>query len=196
MGKSTAANAFRKRGVAVHDADETVHQLMAPGGAAYGPLTRAFPDVLTDHRIDRKRLGDQVFGDDAALKQLEAIVHPLVREKKDKFLRNAALRRQRLVVLDVPLLYETGNAQNYDGVCVVTAPKFVQRMRVMRRAGMTQDKFQNILDRQLADSLKRKYADFIIQTGLGRFESWQTIRQIIDTVTTWQPRVWLPNRTD
>lgn len=195
MGKSTAARDFRKLGIAVHDADRAVHQLMAPGGSAYDPLIRVFPDVVTANGIDRKKLGDQVFSDSAALRQLESILHPLVRDNKEKFLRTAALQHHRLVVLDVPLLYETGTARNYDAVCVVTAPKFVQEARVLKRPGMTREKFHNILDRQVSDTLKRQYADFIIHTGLGRLESWRTIRHIVDTVTTWRPRVWLPNRS-
>lgn len=194
MGKTTAASDFRRLGVAVHDADQTVHTLMSSNGAAVAKIGKVFPDVVSRHGVNRQKLGDAVFGDDDALKKLEAILHPLVRQSKTRFLRQMALRRQRLVVLDVPLLFETGSPDDYDGVCVVTAPDFVQRARVLRRPGMTEDKFINILNRQLDDASKRAQADFVIQTGLGRHESWQSIRRIVRMAQNWRPRVWLAGR--
>ncbi len=192
MGKSTAAKDFRNFGVAVHDADATVHKLMAPQGCAFEAICRLFPEVRTKRGIDRRRLGARVFADQMALKQLEQILHPLVRRDKRRFLQIMARRRQKLVVLDVPLLFETGGDRHCDGICVVTAPEFVQRARVMARPGMDKDKFEQILAKQTPDKTKRAKADFIIQTGLGRLESRRMIRHIIGSVQQWKPHHWPP----
>ena len=190
MGKSTAAADFRRLRVAVHDADETVHALMAPGGAAFDQICQVFPGVRSKVGIDRKRLGDLVFADMAALKKLEAILHPLVRKQKTEFLKRSALRRQNLVVLDVPLLFETGGEAKCDAVVVVTAPTFVQRARVMARPGMTTEKFESILAKQVPDVIKRRSADFVVQTGLGRIESLRKIRHIVHTAPSLKPNKW------
>jgi dephospho-CoA kinase len=190
MGKSTAAADFRRLRVAVHDADETVHALMAPGGAAFDQICQVFPGVRSKVGIDRKRLGDLVFADMAALKKLEAILHPLVRKQKTEFLKRSALRRQNLVVLDVPLLFETGGEAKCDAVVVVTAPTFVQRARVMARPGMTTEKFESILAKQVPDLIKRRSADFVIQTGLGRIASLRKIRHIAHTAPFLKPNKW------
>ncbi|NQW01491.1 MAG: dephospho-CoA kinase [Rhodospirillales bacterium] len=194
MGKSTAAGDFRRMGVAVHDADAEVHQLMAPAGAAFAPLCQAFPDMVTAGTIDRRRLGDRVFADPAALRQLEAILHPLVRQQKLWFLKKAAARGRRLVVLDIPLLFETGGEADCDGVCVVTAPKFVQRGRVLRRPGMSLGKFHRILASQVPDALKCEKADFVIDTSRGRLVSRRMIRHIVDEVRLWHPCKWPSKR--
>ncbi|MEZ7846731.1 MAG: dephospho-CoA kinase [Rhodospirillales bacterium] len=190
MGKSTAAADFRRLRVAVHDADETVHALMAPGGAAFDQICQVFPGVRSKVGIDRKRLGDLVFADMAALKKLEAILHPLVRKQKTEFLKRSALRRQNLVVLDVPLLFETGGEAKCDAVVVVTAPTFVQRARVMARPGMTTEKFESILAKQVPDLIKRRSADFVVQTGLGRIASLRKIRHIAHTAPFLKPNKW------
>jgi|TARA_B110000208_G_scaffold137649_1_gene166254 dephospho-CoA kinase len=190
MGKSTAAADFRRLRVAVHDADETVHALMAPGGAAFDQICQVFPSVRSKVGIDRKRLGDLVFADMAALKKLEAILHPLVRKQKTEFLKRSALRRQNLVVLDVPLLFETGGEAKCDAVVVVTAPTFVQRARVMARPGMTTEKFESILAKQVPDLIKRRSADFVVQTGLGRIASLRKIRHIAHTAPFLKPNKW------
>jgi len=190
MGKSTAAVDFRRLRVAVHDADETVHALMAPGGAAFDQICQVFPGVRSKVGIDRKRLGDLVFADMAALKKLEAILHPLVRKQKTEFLKRSALRRQNLVVLDVPLLFETGGEAKCDAVVVVTAPTFVQRARVMARPGMTTEKFESILAKQVPDLIKRRSADFVVQTGLGRIASLRKIRHIAHTAPFLKPNKW------
>ena len=190
MGKSTAAADFRRLRVAVHDADETVHALMAPGGAAFDQICQVFPGVRSKVGIDRKRLGDLVFADMAALKKLEAILHPLVRKQKTEFLKQSALRRQNLVVLDVPLLFETGGEAKCDAVVVVTAPTFVQRARVMARPGMTTEKFESILAKQVPDLIKRRSADFVVQTGLGRIASLRKIRHIAHTAPFLKPNKW------
>ena len=190
MGKSTVAADFRRLRVAVHDADETVHALMAPGGAAFDQICQVFPGVRSKVGIDRKRLGDLVFADMAALKKLEAILHPLVRKQKTEFLKRSALRRQNLVVLDVPLLFETGGEAKCDAVVVVTAPTFVQRARVMARPGMTTEKFESILAKQVPDLIKRRSADFVVQTGLGRIASLRKIRHIAHTAPFLKPNKW------
>ena len=190
MGKSTVAADFRRLRVAVHDADETVHALMAPGGAAFNQICQVFPGVRSKVGIDRKRLGDLVFADMAALKKLEAILHPLVRKQKTEFLKRSALRRQNLVVLDVPLLFETGGEAKCDAVVVVTAPTFVQRARVMARPGMTTEKFESILAKQVPDLIKRRSADFVVQTGLGRIASLRKIRHIAHTAPFLKPNKW------
>lgn len=180
MGKSTAAGMFRYLGVPVHDADATNHRLMAPDGIAFDPIADAFPDVIRDGRIDRQLLGKKVFGDPALLKQLEGILHPLIRTAEIRFLHNQQRLGRKLVVLDIPLLYETAGEKRCDMVAVVTAPGFIQRQRVLARQGMTDEKFSAILGKQMPDIEKRKRADFIIPTGLGRAVTFQYIQGIVD----------------
>lgn len=192
MGKTTAAKAFRSLGVPVHDADSNVHRLMEPGGAAVPAVLAAFPNVEMNGAIDRQALGRQVFNEDSKLKQLENILHPMVRKKKDEFLATAARRGEKLVVLDIPLLLETNGDKQCDGVVVVSAPAAIQKKRVMARPGMTEERYQSILSHQMADSEKRQKADFIVQTGLGRFHSLREIAQIVTVAKTWKPTHWPP----
>lgn len=165
MGKSATARMFRSLGVPVHDSDATVHALYR--GAAVEPVEAAFPGVTRDGAIDRAALGARVLGDPDALKRLEAIVHPLVREAERAFLVTARESGARLAVLDIPLLFETGGERRVHAVAVVTAPKAVQRSRVLARAGMTEEKFAAILSKQMPDAEKRRRAHFIIDTGRG-----------------------------
>lgn len=168
MGKSATAQMFRDFGVPVHDADATVHCLMGPKGRATGQITQAFPGCLaTNGSVDRQKLGGLVFGDEMALKKLENILHPMVRAEERKFLRRCALRREKLVVLDIPLLYETKGENRCDGVAVVSTLKSMQARRVLARAGMTPDKFKAILKKQIPDHVKRRRADFVIFSGAG-----------------------------
>jgi dephospho-CoA kinase len=190
MGKSTSAAVFRRLGVAVYDADAVVHSLMGPNGAAFVAICQAFPNVCSKAGIDRRLLGDIVFADDEALGCLEGILHPLVRTYKQGFLRRASRQRHRLVVLDVPLLYETAGQKQCDAVVVVTAPKFVQRARVMSRPGMTAEKFESILVKQVPDFLKRQYAEFVVQTGMGRLESLRSIRHIVGIAQSLKSNKW------
>ncbi len=183
MGKSTAAAMFRTLGVPVHDADASIHELMAPGGLGFDPIAAAFPDVITDGRIDRQALGKIAFADPAVLKKLETILHPLVRAAENRFLAKQRRLGRKLVVLDIPLLYETSGEKRCDHVAVVTAPGFVQRQRVLSREGMTDAKFSAILSKQMPDTEKRKRADFIIPTGLGRAVTFQCIQGIIDQLS-------------
>ena len=159
MGKSTAAKMLRQMGVPVYDADAAVHRLQAPGGIALPPIEAAFPGVVKDGVLDRQALGARVFGNKEALRRLEAIVHPLVAREQRGFLRRAALKREPLVVLDIPLLFEGLGERRVDAVLVVSAPAFLQRQRVMARPGMTAEKFAGILRQQVPDSQKRRKAD-------------------------------------
>lgn len=165
MGKSTTAAMFRDLGVPVHDSDEAVHRLYA--GPAAPLVEAAFPGVVRNDVVDRRELSRRVVGDGAALKRLESIVHPLVRADADAFLAGHRAAGTGLVVLDIPLLFETAGRGRVDKVAVVTAPSEIQRARVMARPGMTEAKFAAILAEQVPDAEKRKLADFVIDTGEG-----------------------------
>ncbi|MBT3991272.1 MAG: dephospho-CoA kinase [Rhodospirillaceae bacterium] len=190
MGKTTAAQAFRHFGVSVYDADATVHHLTGPGGKAVAAVGEAFPGVVKDGQVDRSALGPKVFDDKAALATLEAILHPMVRGVQYEYLRQAAKRHEKIVVLDVPLLFEVGTDQICDGVAVVTAPKYLQKIRVLSRPGMTEDRLAQVLESQMPDSEKRKRADFLIQTSMGRNHSLLCIRNIITIVQNQPGRNW------
>lgn len=183
MGKSTAAGMFRCLGVPVHDADAAVHALFQVGGDAVEPVGEAFPEAVRDGAVDRAALGAAVFGDAARLARLEAIVHPLVRRSAERFLRRARARRSPLAVFDVPLLFETGAAGRYDAVAVVSAPAFVQAQRVLARPGMTLERLAAILARQTPDAEKRRRADFVLLTGLGRRCTLHGVRRIVRLMT-------------
>jgi dephospho-CoA kinase len=180
MGKSTAAQALRAMGVPVHDADASVHRLMNHGGAAVGFIEAAFPGTALNGAIDRKELGTRVYADPSELKRLESILHPMVREQERIFLRTARARGHPIVVLDIPLLYETGGEKRCDAVIVVTAPKFLQDQRVLRRPGMTRQRLNEILAKQMPDAEKRARADFVVQTGMGKRASRKALARILD----------------
>ena len=183
MGKSTAAATFRRLRVPVFDADAAVHRLQGPGGRAVAPIAAAFPGTVRDtprgQRVDREALRRAVLGDDAAMSRLERIVHPLVRDEERRFLAAARRRAEPLVVLDIPLLFETRGEGRCDSVLVVTAPAAVQRRRVLRRPGMTEARLSAILSRQVPDSEKRRRADHVVHTGLSRFHAQRAIRAIV-----------------
>ena len=163
MGKSTVARMFADAGVPVFDADATVHALQGKGGRLVTAIAAAFPDTTGPDGVDRTALAEAVLGQPALLARLEAIVHPAVAEERAAFLRDHAAAP--LVVLDVPLLFETGGERRVDRVAVVSAPADVQRARVLARPGMTKARFAAILARQLPDADKRARADFVIDTG-------------------------------
>lgn len=167
MGKSTTAAMFAEAGVPVYDADAEVHRLYAPGGAAVAPVEAAFPGVVKDGAVDRAALSARVLGDAAALKRLEAIVHPLVGATRIGFFEAAKAKGADMVVLDIPLLFETGGEKNVDAVVVVSAPAELQRARVLERPGMTAEKLDAILAKQTPDADKRARADFVVDTGQG-----------------------------
>ncbi|TRW15071.1 dephospho-CoA kinase [Glacieibacterium frigidum] len=177
MGKSTVAGMFRRLRVPVFDADATVHALQSPGGAALPAIEAAFPGTTSAAGLDRQKLGGIVFADKAALKRLEAIVHPLVGAAQAHFLQR--WRRKPLVVVDQPLLFEMGGADKVDLVVVVSAPAEVQRARVLARPGMTAAKFEAILKQQLPDAEKRARADIVIPTGSGWHPTWRAVRALV-----------------
>jgi dephospho-CoA kinase len=163
MGKSTTANFFRQAGVPVHDSDAVVHRLYE--GEAVGPVEAAFPGVTVDGRIDRVKLAEKLVGDPDAIRQLESIVHPLVRAVSDRFVEAQRAAGARIVVLDIPLLLETGGDTKVDAVVVVSAPADVQRARVLSRAGMTAERLDALLARQMSDAEKRARAHFVVDSS-------------------------------
>lgn len=192
MGKSTAAADFKRLGVPVHDSDAAVHAVMAKDGAAVAAIDDIFPDVVLDGVIDRQKLGANVFGNDQALKKLEGILHPLVREREKMFLARHCRIGTAAVVLDVPLLFETNGQRRCDAVVVVSAPFREQKRRVMARPGMSEEKFKNILKTQISDQIKIKQADFVVYSGLGRAHSLRTIRGIVTLIRSTCGQKWPP----
>lgn len=166
MGKSTTAKFFKQKGIPVYDADETVHQLYQDE-SVIKRITAIFDDCLTDNHIDRAKISRQIVQEPAKLVSLEKIIHPLVREKENAFVATHRENGDKLVVLDIPLLFETGGLERVNKIAVVSAPMEIQRQRVLQRDGWTEEKFQAVLARQIPDSEKRMRADFIIDTSKG-----------------------------
>ncbi|KJV41383.1 MULTISPECIES: dephospho-CoA kinase [Brevundimonas] len=167
MGKSTTTAMFADLGAVVWNADDAVHRLYAPGGAAVGPVGEAFPGVVVDGAVDRTRLAEALGKDETAFRHLETIVHPLVAQGRAADLEAARTAGVKLAVLDIPLLFETGGDRAVDAVVVVTADPAIQAERVLARPGMTRERFDAILARQMPDAEKRARADFVINTGRG-----------------------------
>lgn len=185
MGKSTAAAMLRRLGVPVYCADEAVHGLMRAGGKAVEQVGKLHPAALKktpDNKafIDRAVLGKAAFHDAKLMTRLEAILHPLVRLEEKKFIEAQRKKRSKLVVIDIPLLFETKGEKRADKIIVVTAPAFVQAGRVLLRPGMTREKLRGILARQMPDAEKRKRADIVLHTGLGRHATFQALRRIVN----------------
>jgi dephospho-CoA kinase len=194
MGKSTASAGFRSFGIPLFDSDGAVHRLFAPRGEAVEAIDAAFPGCLDDAGgIDRVALGRQVFDDPPRLALLEAIVHPLVRSAQRQFLAHCCAAGQRVVVLDVPLLYETGGERLMDAVAVVSASATLQAQRVLRRPGMTAARLAAVLRRQLPDADKRRRADFVIRTDLDLRQGRVAIARVIDATRQRRGRAW-PHR--
>jgi dephospho-CoA kinase len=189
MGKSTTGRMFADEGALVWDADAAVHRLYAHGGAAVEPLDEAFPGVIVDGAVDRARLAEALGRDETAFKRLEAIVHPLVAQDRALDLAAARAEGVRLAVLDIPLLFETGGDAFVDAVVVVTADPEVQAARVLARPGMTRERFEAILSRQMPDAEKRRRADFLVDTGRGLDAAREQVAQIVGTVLdpAWTP---------
>ncbi len=187
MGKTVAAGYFRRLGVPVHDADATVHRLFARDRDLRAAIGARFPYAVSDAGVDRQALGAAVFGNPDARRDLEAIVHPRVRAATDAFLRLHRRLHTPLVVLDIPLLYETGGDARVDGVIVVTAPAALQRRRVMARPGMDADRFAGILASQTADLEKRRRADFVVETGLGKAYTFRRLKRIVMSIRSAAP---------
>lgn len=186
MGKSTTAKMFSNFGVPVHDSDEAVHRLYR--GKAAPLVEAAFPGTTADGVVDRVKLAERVLDDRAALKRLEGIVHPLVRADATAFLKRHHTAGAPLAVVDIPLLFETDGRNRVDMVVVVTAPPEVQRERVLSRPGMTAEKFEAILAKQVPDAEKRKMADFVIDTGQGMDAARAAVADLIEELTGKRPK--------
>ena len=180
MGKSATAEMFVDLGVPVFDADAVVHRLQGKNGPAIPAIDNAFPGVIKNGVLDRDALGKIVFAEPEAKKRLEAIVHPMVGKVRQQFFEEAEANAQPFVVLDVPLLFETGGNEACDKVIVVSAPAGVQRDRVLARSGMTLAKFENILSRQTPDADKRAAADYIVETDKGFDHARAAVARIVE----------------
>jgi len=179
MGKSTTAAMFREAGIPVYDADAAVHDLYDEGGAAVGPVGEAFPGVVKDGKVDREALRQAVLGKPDELKRLNAIVHPLVGRDRIGFFQQAEAAGADMVVLDIPLLFETGGHANVDAVVVASAPADMQRERVLARPGMTPERLDAILAQQVADAEKRARAHFVVDTSRGLEPAREQVAEII-----------------
>ena len=187
MGKSATAALFAEAGCPVYDADAEVHRLYAKGGAAVGPVGEAFSGVVKDGAVDRAKLSEQVVGRPEALNRLNRIVWPLMGENRRAFFAKAEAEGADIIVLDIPLLLETGGERNVDAVVVVSAPAQVQRERVLAREGMSETKFEGILASQMADAEKRAKADFVVDTSQGFDHARAQVRDIIAKLRAREP---------
>lgn len=190
MGKTVAADNFRRSGLPVHDADDTVHNLMEIGGEAVDPIAEMFPETVIKGAIDREALAKRVFSDPGGLARLEEILHPMVRRREQQFLEHRARQGYRQVILDIPLLFETGGEDRCDAVITVSAPRFLQEQRVLRRSGMTRERLDSILARQTPDAEKRRRSNFVVLTGLGRDFSLLQILNIVRLTRHWRGKNW------
>lgn len=170
MGKSVASSMFKKLGVPVFDSDAEVHKIYNEDETLIAKIRELFPEAVEDGKISRPKLGKIVFGNSEMLEKLEKLIHPLIRFRQKRFIKSSKFRGKKLVVLDIPLLFENDAQSICDGVALVTAPPDIQRERVLSRPDMAEEKFKNILKSQISDDEKRKRADFIIPSHYG-FES-------------------------
>jgi dephospho-CoA kinase len=198
MGKSTTTAMFAEHGAVIWNADDAVHALYATGGAAVEAIGEAFPGVVVDGAVDRTRLAEALGRDDTAFKRLETIVHPLVAAGRMADLEAARAAGVKLAVLDIPLLFETGGDRAVDAVVVVTADAETQRRRVLARPGMTIERFEAILARQMPDAEKRRRADFVIDTGRGLDAARARVAEIVGMVLApgWKRPVQTLSPTD
>jgi dephospho-CoA kinase len=187
MGKSTTARFFAEQGVPVHDADAAVHRLYE--GDAVPAIEAAFPGTTADGGVDRQKLGERVIGNAEAMRRLESIVHPLVRRAEERFLAQAEQGGAAAAVLDIPLLFETGGEERVDAVVVVTAPAEVQRARLLERPGMTAEKLDALLAKQMPDAEKRRRADFIVDTSQGFDAARAQVRHILAQIAKMPKRI-------
>ncbi len=183
MGKSTVAAMLRDLGVPVFDADATVHELYAKGGAGAAAIAAVWPDAVIDGAVDRARLSAHLMGNPDGFARLNAIVHPLVREREIAVRAAAEAAGAGLFVVDVPLLFETGGRDRFDTVLVVSAPADIQRARVLSRPGMTPEKFAMILAKQVPDAEKRAGADHVIDTGVGLDETRAQVTRLVEELS-------------
>ena len=182
MGKSTVAAMFAKLGAATWNADDAVHRLYAKSGAAVSPMREAFPDAVVNGSVDRDRLGALVLNDREALRKLEAIVHPLVAADRIGFIEAAKAAGAAVALMDIPLLFETGQEKSFDAIVVVSASEDAQRARVLARPGMTAEKLDAILKRQLPDAEKRARADYVIPTDVSLAETEAAVKTVYDQI--------------
>jgi len=178
MGKSVLAEQCRFLKIPVHDADEAVHAMMQPNGAAFDAVRKAFPNVIYGGKIDRQALGKIIFQDPQKRQVLESIIHPLVRESSNQFIAQCYKRREKLCVLDIPLLFETGRDKEMEMIVCTTAPSWVQQRRVLARRNMTEEKFKNILRAQTPDLYKRLRSDYIILSCRGRRHTLNALKHL------------------
>jgi dephospho-CoA kinase len=179
MGKTETAKMFASLGIPVFDADAAVHALYEPGGVAVATVGEAFPGTVKDGRVDRQAMVAHVMNDPAAFARLETIVHPLVAQQEKVFIDEAWAKGVPLVILDIPMLYETGGEARMDAVVVVSVPVEVQRTRVLARPGMTAERLDHILSRQISDAEKRKRAHFVVDTGGGLDRAFEQVKRIV-----------------
>jgi dephospho-CoA kinase len=178
MGKSETGRLFAQLGIPVFDSDSVVRALYEPGGAAVARVAAAFPGTVLDERVDRTALAAVLERDPSAFTRLEAIVHPLVRQYRNQFVRAAAERGDELVIVDIPLLFETGAERDVDAIVVVSAPRDVQERRVLARPGMTPEKLEMLHARQMPDAEKRAKADFVIETDKGLAQAFAEVKRV------------------
>lgn len=190
MGKSETAKMFARLGVPVYDADSAVHTLYDKGGDAVAPIAAVFPDAVRDGAVDRTRLSALVVGKPESLARLEAIVHPLVHAEQARWLDARAAEGHSMVVLDIPLLLEGGGRARVDVIVVVSAPADLQRARVLARPGMTPEKFDAILLKQMPDDVKRTHADFVVDTSQGLDHAFAQVQKIVDVLKNRPGKVW------
>jgi len=179
MGKSETARLFARLGIPVHDADSAVHGLYESGGGAVAAIGKAFPECVAGGRVDRASLAAKVHKDPSAFERLEKIVHPLVAADQRAFIQNAIARGADVIVLDIPLLFETGKERDLDAVVVVSAPEDVQRARVLARPGMSEEALDHILARQMPDVDKRARAHFLVETDKGLDHAFEQVKAIV-----------------
>ncbi|MBS0277025.1 MAG: dephospho-CoA kinase [Proteobacteria bacterium] len=179
MGKSETAKMFARLGIPVNDSDVNVHAVYEPGGAAVPEIEKAFPGTVRDGRVDRALLSKALAADPSGFKRLETIVHPLVAKVQQAFLARVTADGADMVVLDVPLLFETGGHARMDAVVVVSAPSHIQRARVLERPGMTEDKLDQILSRQMPDEEKRAKAHYVVVTDKGLDHAFEQVQMIV-----------------
>jgi dephospho-CoA kinase len=179
MGKTETGKMFARLGIPVCSSDEIVHRIYDVGGAAVSGIAKVFPETVREGRVDREMLAKRVTGDESGFRDLEAIVHPLVRQAQQDFIESAAQRREALVVLDIPLLFETGGEKHVDAVVVVSAPAPVQRARLLARPGMTIEKLEAMHARQIPDVDKRARADFVIETDKGLEHAFESVKHVV-----------------
>ena len=184
MGKTETAKLFAELGIPVYDSDAAVHRLYDKGGAAVSVIAKNFPAAIKDGRVDRAVLRAEVTNNDAALARLNALIHPLVVADRDAFLQEAMLARAEMVVLDIPLLFETGAHEQMDAIVVVSAPDHIQRERVLARPGMTDMLFDSLVQKQMPDIEKRAKAHFVVVTDKGREHALDQVKMIVAALKT------------